>query len=276
MYPLFLDPDPPAGGGGGEQQRQIQTESPARRANTLVDRLIARHGSAEAALASLAATNVTLEDEAVTSRNEVRRLTGLVPDPEKVVVLPKDRVETFNKFEALKLKPEDVTALQTEIAKLKGDVHSFNVRTLAQKHAAASGLDPEATADLIASKQLHAEPRKIDVEREKNGKKEKVAVEVLHVRPAADEKAALQPITEYAKTLAAFEQRALMAVASSSSDKKTETAAATATGTLYPDQQSAAETAQEKPGATVLSQTRSRYPTPSELRKAKQEPAHAS
>src|SRR4051812_42704444 len=92
----FLNPDPPAGGGTGDPP-----ESRAQKTNTLIDRLVRTHGSAEGALAVLAAQNVTLEEESTARGREITALKAKVPDPEKMVVLPKERAELLNKFEAL-------------------------------------------------------------------------------------------------------------------------------------------------------------------------------
>lgn len=186
-------------------------QSPASRVNALVERAIQRHGSAEIALSVAMAQNVTLEDQAVTDRQTIAELRDKVPDPAKVTVLPKADADKLTALAALNLTPEQVTALVKENGDLKGKVATQEITDRARKAAPNMGYDPDATASLIASKQLHSELREVEVEVSTNGKKEKVKQQHLFVRPAADDKAQLQSLTDYAKTLPAFEQRALAA-----------------------------------------------------------------
>jgi len=272
MYPLHLAPDAPPGD-GGVTRAQDPPESRARRQNTLVDALIRRHGSPEAALASLAATNVTLEDENTRLEREVRQQRDKIPDPEKVVVLPKDRVEKLNQFEALKLTAEQVAALQKENGDLKAKVQAHAVTDLAREGAPHVGFDPEATASFVTTRGLHLELRDVEVEVEKAGKKEKVKQRHPYVRPAADERAQLQPLAEYAKTLPAFEQRALKAAAAPNAGTPTPT------GTPYPEQEPAkagGEGGGKELGQQALKMVQDRYPAPSALKNPAKEPSHAA
>lgn len=207
--------------------------SPAAKVNTAVESAIRRHGSAENALAVVMGQNLTYETQAETDQTTIRDLRTKVPDPEKMVVLPKERAELLNKYETLKLTPEQVTAAVAERDTLKGTVSTHSIEKLSREGAPAIGFDPDATADLVASKGLHLELREVEVEVEKNGKKEKVKQRHPFVRPAADDKAQLVPLTEYAKTLPAFEQRAL---------KAAPTTPQTSTGIPYVEQRPAATT----------------------------------
>lgn len=270
MYPLHLDPNPEPTGGGAKPE-----ETPARRANTLLDALIRRHGSPEAALAVLSAQNVTLEDENTRLTQTVAQQRKQIPDPEKFVVLPKERVETLNAFETHKVKPEDVGKLIADNAELKRKDHVHGIEALAKKGAPAIGFDPEATLDLVTGKGLHLELREVEVEVEKGGKKVKERREAPFVRPASDERAALEPLAEFAKKLPAFEQRALKAQAPApeGGDTKERVPA----GTPYLDQSRSSQQGGEGGVASaVLGQIQQRYPSPSELRKQTQEPTHAA
>ncbi len=261
---LCLSPEAVAA--AGAPAAAAPAASPAARVNSLVERAIQRHGSAENALSVLMAQNVTLEDQSLADRQTITDLRGKVPDPEKMVVLPKERADLFNKFEALKLSPEDITKGLAERDTLKGTVHTHGVEKLSREGAPAIGFDPDATAGLIASKALHVELREIEVEVDKAGKKEKVKQKVPFVRPSADEKAQLQPLTEYAKTLPAFEQRALQAVA---------TTTTTATpGTPYPESRPTPQgDGKSDVVSTVKANLEKKYPLPSELRRQSQLPA---
>lgn len=266
MFPLHLDDKPPAGGG--------TVESVATRTNKVAARFIALHGSEEAAIAALARENVTLTDDLTTERTRVAELKGKVPDPEKEVVLPKARVETFNRFEALKVTPEDVAKLQTENKELKGTVHVHGVEKMAAKAAPVFGFDPEATVDLVTGKGLHAELKKQEREVEKGGKKVKEQVDVLMVRPAADEKAQLVPLDEYAKTLPAFEQRALKATQQQQQSQGS--TAGTGGDGGYIEQGPAARGGDSGAGQTVLANLAKRYPTPGEMRQQRKESSNVA
>jgi hypothetical protein len=275
-YPLHMDT--PAEGGGGQQQRQQEPpESRATKQNSVVDQFIRRHGTAEGALAALAATNVTLDDENRELRTQVTALRGKIPDPDKQVVLPKDRVDTFNAFEALKLKPEDVTKLQTENKELKDKVHVSNVRELAREGAPRVGYDPDAVADLVVRKALHAELREVEVERkDKAGKAERVKVKVPYVRPAADDRAQLQPLTDYAKTLPVYEQRGLAAQPPANGQQQQAQPQEGAAN--YPEQGRTQGGGEGEPGKQAVALHMQRYQTPGQLREKREtkEPVNAA
>ena len=240
------------------------TAPPTEKVNTMVNRLLQQFGSAEAALSSLSTQLITHQTKAEEDLRTIGELRAQIPDATKMVVLPKEKAELLGKFEALKLTPEQVTEGLKEMDTLKGTVHTYGIEKLSREGAPNIGFDPEATVDLIAGKQLHVELREVDVEVEKNGKKEKVKKKVPFVRPAADEKAQLQPLSEYAKTLPAFEQRALAATAQPPVNQP-------ATGQEWPGQ-TPATTGSENPAASIMQQVRQRYPLPSELRKQSQQP----
>lgn len=206
-------------------------QSPAARVNALVERAIQRHGSAEIALSVAMAQTVTLEDQSLADRQTIAELRDKVPDPAKVTVMPKADADRLAALGSLNLTPEQVTALVKENGDLKGKVATHDITDRARKGAPSMGYDPDATASLIATKQLHSELREVEVEITTNGKKEKVKQQHLFVRPAADDKAPLQSLADFAKTLPAFEQRALAAT-------PTQPATATAApGPSWPTQQ---------------------------------------
>jgi hypothetical protein len=266
FFPLHLSPDAPAGGTG---EQPIAQPSLGQRINKLAAKLIAQYGSEEGAITALARENLVLTDDLATAQTTIGQMRSKLPNPDKEVVLPKERVDVFNKFEALKISPEDVTKLQQRTRELEGTVHVNHVKELAGKGAPAIGFDPEATVDLVTGKQLHVELREIEREIEKGGKKEKVKLSVPFVRPAADEKAQLVPLDEFAKTLPAFEQRALKAQGTQQQQTQS------VDSKQYFEQENAQRGSDAKPADAVLQNVRSRYPSPSEMKKSK-EPANAA
>src|SRR4051794_9158181 len=108
FFPLHLSPEAPAGSAGDPV---IAQPSVGQRINKLAAKLIAQYGSEEGALTALARENIVLTDDLATAQTTIGQLRTQVPKPDKEVVLPKERVDVFNKFEALKISPEDVTKL---------------------------------------------------------------------------------------------------------------------------------------------------------------------
>lgn len=265
FYPLHLSPEAPAGG-TAETPTVVVQQTVGQRVNKLAAKLIAQYGSEEAALTALARENVVLTDDLATAQTTIGQLRSKVPNPEKEVVLPKERVDVFNKFEALKITPEDVTKLQQRNGELEGTVRVHGIKALADKGAPVLGFDPEATVDLVTGKQLHIELRKQEREVEKNGKKEKVTLEVPFVRPAADDKVQLVPLDEFAKTLPAFEQRALKAQGTQQQTQQSTQQQQQQSGTYF-EQDNAQRSSDASPGTAVLQGVRARYPTPSEMKK---------
>lgn len=194
-----------------DDNKDKKQDPPASRAATAVERMIAKHGSAEAALSVVMAQNIAYSDQAESDAATIADLKKQLPGKD-AVVLTGERAKAFNAFEALKLTPEQVSETVKERDTLRGTVKLHDLEKLVREGAPALGFDPDAVADLVTSKGLHAELREVEIEVEKNGKKEKQKVKAPFVRPAAEEKAQLVSLAEYAQKLPAFEQRALKAV----------------------------------------------------------------
>jgi len=236
---------------------------PPAKVDKKIEHLINRHGSAEAALATIASQLVGYEIAQEQNEAAFKQLRERIP-AEGTVVLTPEQKKQWDAFQALKLTPEQVVETVKERDTLKGTVHTHGIEKLAREAAPNIGYDPEATVDLITGKQLHVELREVEVEVDKNGKKEKVKQKHPFVRPAADERAQLVALTEYAKTLPAFEQRALQAAAPEKSGT------ATSTATPYPESRPTPVDGNATSVDTIMKSVRDRYPLPSELRKQQQ------
>jgi hypothetical protein len=94
----------------------------------------------------------------------------------------------------------------------------------------------------------------------------------LFVRPAADEKAQLQPVTDFVKTLPAYEQRGLKAEGAPATTTTAPTTAAP-TGHSWPTGQAPPASGGVAAGdvvAVVKQNHEAKYPLPSQLRKQRE------
>lgn len=187
----------------GDDNKDKTPPAPAK-VSSMVERLVSRHGSAEAALAIVSSQLIAYEDKATADATEIADLRKKVPADGTVVLSP-DQRKQWDAFQTLKLTPEQVAEIAKERDTLKGTLSDRDREALARQAATAAGFDPDALVDLARTKGLHIEIRDGTVK--ENGKD--VAKKIPHVRPAADEKAPLVTLTEYAGKLAQHEQRML-------------------------------------------------------------------
>lgn len=177
-------------------------------------RFLASHGGvAEAAVSALLRDNRKLRDERRQLREqspyrpdenlsrenaelqaENERLSALVP-ANGAAVLSADDAALLGKFKALNLTPEKVAELQKEHATLTTRIAERDRGDVMTRAAESLKWKPTTLAKVAKAEGLHVEFK--DVSETKDGKTTKVSVP--HVRPASDEKAALEPLADYAK-----------------------------------------------------------------------------
>lgn len=175
----------------------------------MVDRLLQRHGTAEAALAFMASQAITQEDTIEQRDRTISELRAKVP-AEGAVVLPKAEAEALAKLKALGTVDEIVAGMK-ERGDLKTTVSRTEAERTARTAAKASGLDEDAFVAHALRESLHIEMR--DTQVEDAGKT--VTKKLPFVRPGADATAPLKAIAEYTGALPAHDQRALKAAATS-------------------------------------------------------------
>lgn len=204
---LFLHPDAPAAAPAAPAAPAQPAVPPARQLDDLTTRLIAQHGSVENALRQLVTQSITTDTTIADLRREVADFKAKLPDGS--IVLPKTEAENYAKVVALKLTPDEIVTGLKERDALKGETSKHALEKLARESAATAGLDPDAFAAHAQTQGLHIELKDVTVVE----KGKSVVKKVPHVRPAADDKAALVPLSDYTTTLPAYDQRALKATA---------------------------------------------------------------
>lgn len=198
----FLHPDAPA----APAPPAIPPVTTEQKVNALTAQLLATHGTVENALRSLVLQSATTEQTIATLTAERDDLRAKLPKAGDVVI-PKAEAVEYAKVAALNLKPDELVAKVKQADELQRKDSTRTLTDQARDAASAAGLDPEAFAALAQAKGLHIEMKDLQVLE----KGKTVTKKVPHVRPAADDKAALVPVADYTKTLPAFEQRALQA-----------------------------------------------------------------
>lgn len=208
---LFLDADPTPG------SPPAPPAPPERRVDEFLDRLIARHGTSEAALRTLAQQVYGYQDKTEADAREIRDLRSRMPE-QGAVVLTGPQAQAWQTAVELKLDtPDALRSTVTDRDRLRGETREHIRASHAREAAQAAGLDADALADLARRSDLHLELADQTVT--EHGRQ--VAKKVARVRPAKDEKAQLQPLSEYVRALPAFEQRALQAVATAPASQGT-------------------------------------------------------
>lgn len=180
-----------------------------------VKKLIARYGSADAALKALGKDNakyrkklrgvrdgehVTVESSELRdqlrdleeeNKDMARRLEGIPPG---AVILTGEDAKAWPAFKALNLTPEKVQEAVKQRDELQGQLSARDRDAAISEFAKKNGLNETVLADQVRLRNLHVEMKEVTVT-DKDGKTE--TRKVPHVRPAADDKAALEPITAY-------------------------------------------------------------------------------
>lgn len=200
-FPLFLEQA--ASDGGGPARPAVPPANPQQRASSLADRLIARHGTAEAALSFLATQNITLEDTIDGLRRENGDLKGRVPG-EGAMVLDKAAAANWTKLQDLKLTPDQLVAAVGERDTLKTERAAADRRKAYRDAAPAAGLDPDAFEAIGMREELTVEMRGVDVT--EHGKTVKRQMPFIKTK---GDKATFQSASDYLASLPAHDQRAL-------------------------------------------------------------------
>lgn len=173
----------------------------------LVSRVVQQNnGDPQATNIALLQQNFDLRDERRELHEQLdtleRRLRkrGEAP-PKGSVILSAEEAKTWEAFKALNVKPEDVTGLQTRAAKADAREAEEAATVVAARAAELAEPGTPWNAKLLArgirDDKLHLELRSVDQKRT-DGQEGTVKVEVPYVRPLSDDKAALQPLAEYA------------------------------------------------------------------------------
>lgn len=199
LFPPHFD-DVAAGGGGAPARPAVPPVSAERRQQSLVDRLIARHGDANAALAYLATVNITQEDTIERLSRENKDYAERLP--EGSVVISAAEAKNLAKLKALGTVDEIVSGM-TEFKTLKAEKAEAEAKGAAKNLAKIAGADEDAFAEHYTGKKLKGEVR--NVETVEHGKK--VTKGMLYVQAGANEPYVAW--SDYLAKLPAHEQRAL-------------------------------------------------------------------
>lgn len=223
LFPPFLSPDAPA---ATEPARPaVPPVSAEKRRQSLVDRLISRHGDAESALSFLATTNIAQEDtiESIRSQNDdyKRRL------PDGSVVITAAEAKNLEKLRALGTVDEVVKGM-ADLKTLQSEKADHEARQSAKGLAKTAVADEEAFAEHFLGKHLKSEVR--NVETMEHGKK--VTRQVLYVQAGEKEPYVAWP--EYLAKLPAHEQRALTPVATTPGQSTAAPGAPAPAGVTFP------------------------------------------
>lgn len=183
----------------------MSEEELTRRVNALINRQ--GGGDAGKAVALLLRDNAEIRDKN-RKANEALEIAG------KSAVKPEDVTE-LAEFRKLKLKPEELVALQKENKDLKDSGEKANHKLNIRAAAKVLGVNEEVLEDQLTLKQQHLEMR--DVHVSKDGK---VVVEKMpYTRPKAEANGPLQPASEWIATLGKPYQEALKAGIGEGNDK---------------------------------------------------------
>jgi hypothetical protein len=171
-------------------------------------------------------------DEALREENqrlerENEELSSKIPDS-AAVVLSGDDAKAWPAFKALGVTAEKAKDALKERDELKAQLKERDAKDLIAQAAELVGYNAKVLTDQVALRKLHLELK--DVTEKIDGKD--VVKKVPHVRPQADEKAALEPLTTYAERELAEYLPLLTAHASG----KSGTSSSQPTGPAYPEQ----------------------------------------
>lgn len=117
--------------------------------------------------------------------------------PEGSVVVKKADADELEKFRALKLTPEVITTSMQELTKLKTESAARENEVVHEEAAEALGYpNVAALSKALKREGLHVEMKSQRVDDPDNPGK-KITVSMPHVRKANDEKASLEPLSDY-------------------------------------------------------------------------------
>ena len=143
--------------------------------------------------------NAKLREQRRELRAEVEALKKQIPG-EGAVVLTGADAAAWEAVKALPVKPGELAGVIEERDALKATIAQRDREKLHHDAAEALGWKPTVLTKLAATEGLHIEMKEAEVEeKDSTGKTVKVKKPVPHVRPAADEKAALVPLASFAE-----------------------------------------------------------------------------
>lgn len=146
---------------------QPATLSPAD-IESMVQRFLAK-GNTEQQVGVLMSENFQYREKNRLLTEQITQLQAKVP-AEGSLVLTGEDLKLHNDLIALKLKPDEITALQTELTNVKGEVETAKRKEAITAAAAAENYDATVLATLIGDKTLVVKP----VDEEVDGEKKKV------------------------------------------------------------------------------------------------------
>jgi len=185
-----LAPDAPGTQGGAADPQFIDNLAGQ------VARLISKNnGDPTEALNLVLAENQRYRDRHRQDQAIIQQFRDAQPDKDARVIKG-DEVKLFDAAKALNLKPEELTALPAKLTDLQIKQQAYDFRDLATKAAEAEDLEPNVLAELLQQRNIHLELKELTVPDPKDATKTTKKI-VPHVRPKADDKAALEPLATY-------------------------------------------------------------------------------
>lgn len=164
--------------------------------NAIVSSLVARVGGDERqALRQVVDENHTLRVQRRKLRSDLAELKQKPQLKDGEIVLTADQAKQWKAYGELKLTPEQVQQAMQKVTELETAETTRTYELALDEGAKGMGFDPKRTRDFLKARELRAEKREVEVE--KDGKKQKQVV--LVVRPAKDDKATFEQLEDVAK-----------------------------------------------------------------------------
>lgn len=207
------------------------------RADSFIDRMLARYGTAENALREMATQIVQYSDTAQRYEAENQKLKESAL-PDGAVVIPKDKAPLWKAVTEANLTPETLATTLKEHREWGGRITISERSGRVAKAAKAAGIaNPEMLDILLAHRNQEIELRPVAVADPKNPG-QTVTVEQPYVRTRDKADAVAEPLTSYgAREFSPAEQAALRAVAATTGQPATGLTAAPMAGVPWPPQQ---------------------------------------
>lgn len=178
-----------------DDQRGPRIVHRPRRRSALIDRMVLKHGSDDAAMNALAQKNIRQSETIATLTAERDALKAKVPAHD-AVVLTGDDAKHWPTLKALNLPADKIAERVKKADELEGTVTAQQHRERIKTVADAAGMNDMTLAPLLDTYKLDVELRPITVQKSDGSTETK---QVAHVRNAGDDKAAWEPLTDFVK-----------------------------------------------------------------------------
>lgn len=195
VHPLALY-DEPAGGTGKKKDDDEAANDPLLQEFRRMLASAVSSGKVSKEDAPIIRDNFKLRRRVQTLKDENVQLAKAAKVPEGSLVLTPDQKKEWEAFTALKLPAADVKKVVEERDKLKADAATQAHAQLLDEVADSLDYDADTLQGLVETKQLHVEMKEV---RSRDDDNKVVVTRVAHVRPKGDEKAALEPLHDYAE-----------------------------------------------------------------------------